>query len=85
VIHLKPKKEINYLRKHDLTIEEICESPLFNGLSDEEIAPVRETFLDMCHILFEMFGNENIELESNKHHSITGQMIELNPSKSKAA
>ncbi len=87
VIRLNPEKEINYLRKQDLTIEEIRESSLFNGLSDEEIIPVRETFLEMCHTLFETFRNEAVQLESekNKHHISTGQIIELNPSKSKAA
>jgi L-rhamnose mutarotase len=87
VIHLNPEKEINYLRKHDLTNEEICESPVFNGLTDEGIYMVKDTFIQMCHILLETFEKQDMELEfeRNTPHISTGQIIELNPFKSKAA
>lgn len=87
VIRLNPEKEINYLRKHDLTNEEIRESPVFNSQTDEGIDAVKETFLQMCYILWEAFEKNDIQLEfeKNKNHISKGQIIELNPFKSKAA
>lgn len=54
----------NYLhRKHNLTIEEIRESPAFSTQTDGELEEVRATFEKMAEIMLDFIEYQQIVLE----------------------
>ncbi|TRU41492.1 MAG: hypothetical protein EWV91_21435 [Microcystis aeruginosa Ma_QC_Ca_00000000_S207] len=87
VTHLRQEGRGDYRRKHDLTEDEIRKSALFENLNEKEIADVRATFKEMCQIMLETIENQHIklELDTNKCHIATGQLIEFESFKKKAA
>ncbi|TRU46265.1 MAG: hypothetical protein EWV91_13035 [Microcystis aeruginosa Ma_QC_Ca_00000000_S207] len=84
---LKQKGRFDYHRKHDLTDDEIRKSPLFENLNEKEIADVKATLKQMCQILLETIENQHtkLELDTDKCHIATGQLIEFESFKNKAA
>lgn len=85
--HLNSKGKVYYLRKHDLTPDEIRASSLFRSLNDQEIEAVRAAFKQMCGILLESIENQCIKFELNANISdiAGGKLIELDSFKTKAA
>lgn len=50
---------INYSRKHDLTVEEVMACPTFKHCSDDEAAQVVETLKLLTKIAYDQQKNDN--------------------------
>ena len=85
VIPLNPITPTDYSRKHDLTPEEIRTSPVFSKLDDKQVESVIRTIRQFCLIAIEYQQNMLYFTENGSHIAGERKVIELNPSKDKAA
>lgn len=88
VIPLNKGISVDYLRQHNLTPNEVRSSPVFSHLDDKQVDQVIQTYLQFCLIAMEYIENQQNMVgfyENGSHIAGEGKIIELNPSKDKAA
>lgn len=92
VIPLKEgeKKEIDYNRRHDLTVEEVKACPAFRDMTDQQALEVIDTIKQICRISLEYIDNQQNKLNNSENglniaYKGKAKIIELNPPKNKAA